>query len=270
LPQGLSDLRASLSAHSPLNEPSAIVMAYENQFGATQTWAAMHRDHQAAVILVTDGHDDEACGGSDTDWTPLDAVQFLYTANAQYVFDDLPSVPTFVLGVGSDRQLLDALAGAGATQVAVMATATAATASGEALLAHVSEVARCTVRRPSQASDRAGLGRVNVRLVDGGGASRLVPALSDSSKCGPGGGWFYDNRTDPRAIVLCHSSCAQLVASPQARVDLVTGCPTVCGPGDVPVVTACNDGVDNDHNGLVDLEQLSCLTPCQNFESRIE
>lgn len=73
--------------------------------------------------------------------------------------------------------------------------------------------------------------RVNVALRSASGSVRLGK-VTGPTVCGPVGGWYYDDETAPRRVVLCPASCDRaqsLVAEGEASVAVEFGCTTIPG-----------------------------------------
>ena len=67
--------------------------------------------------------------------------------------------------------------------------------------------------------------RVNVEHTPSGSvAPETLPFVSDPSRCGASGGWYYEGSATER-ILLCPSSCATVATS--TRVDITLGCETL-------------------------------------------
>jgi hypothetical protein len=71
---------------------------------------------------------------------------------------------------------------------------------------------------------------VNVQLT-GEGPTELLFRVDGPDRCGPDGGWYYDNPTTPSAVILCEASCdnAQSRVGPgrSGRIEVVFGCESV-------------------------------------------
>jgi hypothetical protein len=72
------------------------------------------------------------------------------------------------------------------------------------------------------------LGAVNIQYTSGGMAPpEVIPSAGEPSACGVAGGWFYDNRSAPREIVLCPSTCERVRATLDAELEIQLGCETI-------------------------------------------
>jgi hypothetical protein len=88
------------------------------------------------------------------------------------------------------------------------------------------------------------------------GASTEIVAPSDQAQCGNRN--FY---VENDAAVLCPLLCTEVEASTEGRLEMLAGCgePTEeCVPED-DFEFDCDDGIDNDCDGLTDRADLDCL-----------
>lgn len=69
--------------------------------------------------------------------------------------------------------------------------------------------------------------RVNVIYTPSGGTAQTVPFVGDASNCGAGGGWYYDDPTNPSSILVCPSTCNVFENDATGQVDVAFGCATV-------------------------------------------
>jgi hypothetical protein len=67
--------------------------------------------------------------------------------------------------------------------------------------------------------------QVNMLYRPGTGDPQLIGAVPSADDCGDGG-WYFDSRNNPSAVVVCDSTCDVLKADPDGRVDIVFGCQT--------------------------------------------
>jgi hypothetical protein len=79
---------------------------------------------------------------------------------------------------------------------------------------------------PSQMTFQTDL--INVWVDTGGGPARLAK-VADASACGTAGGWYYDDDSNPTAVILCPATCDALQAAPNENrsVDVQFGCTTI-------------------------------------------
>jgi hypothetical protein len=67
--------------------------------------------------------------------------------------------------------------------------------------------------------------KVTVQYTPGGtGVPQKLQRVNDASQCGPQGGWYYDNNTNPTTITLCPATCTVVTADASPKVDILLGC----------------------------------------------
>jgi hypothetical protein len=169
--------------------------------------------HRGAIVLVTDGKP-TYCGS-------IAEVGALAAARAS-------SIPTYVIGVGSALENLDAIAQAGGTDRALLVTASdpdKVASDFQAALAQIRDGVRaCSYALPApEPGATLDLATTNVQLVTDGGTE----VLPFDRGCDGGRGWRFDDEANPRQIVLCADACTRVRAVETARVDVVLGCATV-------------------------------------------
>jgi hypothetical protein len=176
-------------------------------------------------VLITDGNPTQC----DTSTQSL--AQILADGEAQ-------GVSTFVLGLaGADPALLNALATAGGTISAIDASGgtpnvIAALASVRArvslgITTGVIETVTlpCEWRiPPPPAGTQFDPNRVNFRFTPKGGSPESLPYVASPSACTSGGGWYYDDPTNPTTIFVCPSTCDTIKATPDGSAEVLLGC----------------------------------------------
>ena len=65
---------------------------------------------------------------------------------------------------------------------------------------------------------------VNVYLTEPGGEPELILNVDGEEDCGPRGGWYYDDPSDPSAVYICGNLCGSGV---EGSIDIAFGCETV-------------------------------------------
>jgi len=74
-------------------------------------------------------------------------------------------------------------------------------------------------------------GLVNVRYRPAEGAEPIAVYYVDgAAACGPPGGWYYDDASNPTKIIACPTTCDALQASVGGSVEVVFGCETEIAP----------------------------------------
>lgn len=93
----------------------------------------------------------------------------------------------------------------------------------------VPQVIPCEYEVPEPpAGEELDVRRVNVKYTPGGGGpSTTYPFVGgdDGADCTVGG-WYYDDNDDPSRIILCPSTCSEISADSEGRVDIELGCQT--------------------------------------------
>ena len=71
------------------------------------------------------------------------------------------------------------------------------------------------------------LSYVNLAMNAADASVSVLPRLPGSPTCElEGGGWYYDNPSNPTLIVLCAATCNAINSSPGTTVDVILGCRT--------------------------------------------
>jgi len=184
-----------------------------------RTWATQHPDRKTVVVLQTDGEPND-CEST------VDAVSEVAAGGV----NGTPSLPTYVIGVGSELRNLDEIARAGGTDRAfIVDTSQNTTQQFVDAMNSIRGAAAipCDFLIPPDST--IDFGKVNIAFTPPGGvaAVELMNAPTEA-ECDPAsGGWFYDDPAQPTRIRLCRSSCDAVVAQPDGRLDILIGCKTV-------------------------------------------
>jgi len=217
----------------PTNEGSGL-------FGATPTvqvlqgiveylQANTQPGHKPVIVFATDGVPDFSCiappdGGLPNSLTNAEAVAAAaYGAN--------PSIPLFVIGVGSQLTALNALAAAGGTTSATLIAVGADAGNQEqAFITALNAIRAQTI--PCQFTLPTGTtiipSETNVTYTSGSGAVTDYVYVGSAASCSmaPNDGWYFDNPTAPTQVILCSGACSVVTSDPGAAVNVVLGCPT--------------------------------------------
>ncbi len=146
---------------------------------------------------------------------------------AKSAFDD-HGIPTYVVGIGSLLQNLEAIAQAGGTAHAHLVDASASGAAFvPSFLAELDKVRDqagvCALPMPAPpAGVDFDLHAVNVSEW----ASGTETSLTYDRDCPGGRGWFYDDASHPTEVELCPATCADLQGDAARRVTFAFGCTT--------------------------------------------
>ena len=193
-------------------------------------WKRMNPGRGVVILLVTDGKPEApvSCGAGGCCPTIEDAESAARTCYAA-----APNVPTYVLGVGPELDLLNRIADAGGTKraylvgnedVAANVLAALSTIRGDAAIPCSLEIPK-----PPQ-GEHVDLATVNL-FAGQSGVDCLSPIyhVTDVTSCGSDGGWYYDNPAAPDAVELCPASCDS-VSRPGSRLRFSIGCATIGDP----------------------------------------
>ena len=189
-------------------------------------WAGKHQaavpDHKTVVILVTDGQPNgcESSNNADTDLANMGKL----AADALKA----TGVRTYTIGIqGSEQATMDAIALAGGTEKGFFIGDAANTQTD--LIAALNKirgsVISCAFPLPAAKPGAPAVDptKINVNFTPTGGAVQLVGKTEDAAGC-QSGGWYYDNPSMPATITLCPSTCMQVQADAQAKLDVLLGC----------------------------------------------
>ena len=179
-----------------------------------RAWQASHLDHKVVVLLVTDGEPTE-CNST---------VQTVTQAAASG-FAGMPSISTYVLGLGLSLTNLHTIAMAGGTNQAFIVDPNSGSALSQAMNQIRGNALPCDYALPKNTTDPK---KVNVDFTPQGGTTTRLLYVGDAAGCDPvKGGWYYDNAQMPSRIVVCSQTCDTFKKDPSGRVDVVLGCGTV-------------------------------------------
>jgi hypothetical protein len=182
-----------------------------------RTWE-MTMGRRIVVLLVTDGVPNEC------DSTVM-SVSMIAQAAAS------TGILTFVVGVGPNLQSLNDIAVAGGTGMAYLVDGGNPDQLIDALKKVQTQASRlaCSFKiPPPRAGEMLDPTKVNVRFSPDGNpmTAMTLPQVMNRAACGPMGGWFYDNPTNPTTVNLCDASCMRANQSPMGEVSLQFGCKT--------------------------------------------
>jgi hypothetical protein len=187
-----------------------------------KSWLIQNPMHKAVVVLATDG-DPSGCIGN--------AIPDVEALAAGY-FNGSPSIPTYVIGVGTSLVSLNGIAAAGGTTKAFIVDAAAnATQQFIDAMDAIRKTAGLGCEYlipPPMGGGMIDFGKVNVQYVPGPGQMPIdILNAKDASACDPvNGGWYYDNPANPTKIMLCPATCAVVSKSIAGEVNILFGCAT--------------------------------------------
>ena len=172
---------------------------------------------RVAVVMATDGF-------------PQDCNNNSISSAGTVAASVSSSIPTFVIGVGTLLNDLNALAASGGTQKAFIVSTQNQAMIGQAFTDAMNQIRgaslACEYGLPAApAGQTLDFKKVNVQVTSSGNAS----TLPFSADCSNASGWKYDNAAAPTKIQLCQSACDKVKGDGNAKLDLVLGCETQTG-----------------------------------------
>jgi hypothetical protein len=188
-------------------------------------WKNDHPDRDTVIILATDGEP----SGCD-----FNSVQDVANV-ANGALNGVPSIKTFVIGVGTSLNNLNAIAAAGGTGQAYLVDPGNRDQFKAALDSIRVSSLSCDYFLPDPADleEELDFEKVNIRFTPAGETTPvLIMRTSDSTEgqCDPvDGGWFYDNPDAPTMIRMCPRTCEEF-NSKGGEVQIEVGCATEVAP----------------------------------------
>jgi hypothetical protein len=218
LPGNAPALKTAIASMTPNGHtPTRMALLGAVQYATSYQLANPMR--KAAIVLATDG-------------IPNDCQSTVASvaAVAQTAFGGMPSIPTYVLGVGPETGNLDQIAVSGGTKMAYMVTN-----SGAAALLAAMNAIRTQVTTTSTTTTTTGTKIACTQPIDPSQRdldwakatmtrevnrmSTVVPPVADLNACGSGEGWYYDDPKMPTQLVFCPATCDAL--SPEAGLSKI-------------------------------------------------
>jgi hypothetical protein len=179
------------------------------------------------VVLATDGVPDDTCLSPVSGELPNTLDNAI--AVAAQALAGTPSIPTFVIGVGTELSALDGIAKAGGTGKATLVD-TGGNAS-QAFLKALDDARKqaipCDFAIPAGSAVDPSMTNVTYTPASGG-ATQFV-FVGDAAGCAkaPSTGWYFDDPVSPTKVILCASACDAVKADDRGKVDVVFGCPRI-------------------------------------------
>jgi hypothetical protein len=138
------------------------------------------------------------------------------------------------LGVGPSLQNLQQIASAGGTDKTYLVEGGNVSEQVLAALNQIRLAAsiRCELQIPAPPSGKVlDFNLVNLLYTDHGGRRTALFNTGDSAGCAAsGGGWYYDDPTQPKKIILCPNTCDIVQYDPGGELDYAIGCKTIVPP----------------------------------------
>jgi Mg-chelatase subunit ChlD len=222
LPGNAQALINSINSITP-NGGTPTRPALEGALNHARDWAVANTDHKVVVVLATDGEPTGCTANTIADSQNI----------AQQYLNGTPSVPTYVIGVGSSLTSLHAIAQSGGTNMAYIVDGGPNTTQQflDAMNAiRQSAGLACEYQIPA-VTDGGAIDpqQVNVQYIPGnGGPAQDILHAQSAADCHPvDGGWYYDNNAAPTKILICPATCTIIEADDLGKIDILFGCPTV-------------------------------------------
>jgi hypothetical protein len=205
-----SKLIDAIDAVMPGDE-TPISIALEGALSWAQEQAKSTPEERVIVVAITDGSPNQ-CNGSSSYLAGLAETAFKNS-----------SIVTYTLGLpGSDKALLDKIADKGGSQ---QSTTIVDASTLTATLLKISEKAvACAIGIPKTEGQVVDIEKVNVAYGPKGLENHDVVKLANAQACGDG--WFYDDPSKPKKIVLCPKTC-NAVQADGTQVVVKVGCKSI-------------------------------------------
>ena len=220
LPGAAGTLVAAMNAAVPDGD-TPTMPALQSAGIATTSHAAANPDRKVVIVLATDGLPTRC----ETEIQPIANVAAAALASS-------PSVPTFIVGIGSETANLNAIAAAGGTGEAFILDGT--TNVEQEFLQAMNEIRGaalgCEYLVPQPAANETpDPNKVNVVFTPDGAAPDTLPQVPNAGECKGQSGWYYTDPTNPTQLTLCPASC-DVVEGSAGKIDIELGCATVIAP----------------------------------------
>jgi uncharacterized protein YegL len=190
--------------------------------------AGLTHGEKVAVVLITDG-DPNDCSTNPNNAAAAAAEVGAFAATVA------ATIPTYVIGVGTDAANLAVIATGGGTAPYIPVSTTNPAQTTADLLKAINQIKNatlgCDYLLPAPPAGQVlDINAVNVVFTPGGGGAPVT--LPYSAACADPTGWHYDSTTAPTKVIMCSGRCASLQADVTGgKVDIEFGCVTPGGPG---------------------------------------
>jgi hypothetical protein len=240
LPGNATAIVSSLAAQNPGSTWQVpIFPALTGAIQHARQWAASHRGHTVAVVLVMSSEAGLLCGD-------LSAVN----GAAAQGMDGTPPIRSYVLGIYPEvncgfpelpfsQAALDAIALSGGTTRAILVRPE--TDFERQFLDAIQQIQErvslpCSYAIPPPSSGETfDFYKVNVRFTPGSGLPTDILSAGTREQCtANGGGWYYDEPAHPNSIELCPETCNLVSRDTGGKIDIVLGCEPKGIPPPIP------------------------------------
>lgn len=225
LPEVSSQVTSALDLQS-MEAGTPIVQVLGGMTEYMRAHAAAAPGRESILLLATDGVPDHSCTGTANVNTPNTIENA--KAKAQAALSGSPSLPTFVIGVGTELVALNEIAAAGGTTAAVLIDPTKDVQ--ESFLQALDTVGKtaipCDYDIPAPGSGDIDPQKVNVTYTPSSGGTETFGFVGGADQCAkaPEAGYSFDDPATPTKVVLCPSTCDRVKADDVGEVNVVFGC----------------------------------------------
>jgi len=214
LPGAAMNLDSTVDKQKPAGS-TPTVPALEGALNHANAWATAHTDQNVVVVYATDGYP-QGCSSTKDPNTIDNAAKIAAAA-----YGGANQIRTYVLGVGPNLTDLNAIAKSGGTDAAELID------TGQDVTQQLTDkfnairsavAVECTYSVPAPpAGQTLDLNKVNVEY------NGTEVGYNNTATCDQG--WQYANNNSQ--VVLCGSTCDQVKADPNAKIQIAFGCDTV-------------------------------------------
>jgi hypothetical protein len=220
LPDNKNALVQAISNLDPDGDATPSQPSLEGTIAYAKQWATDHSTHLVNILFATDGEPNNCT---------FNSIKGAEDAAAQ-AFNNPPSIPTFVLGLG-DLKDLNSIAAAGGTGQAYIANGGTVAATLVDVFNEIRANGACQFQIPQPKQGQIlDYDRVNVYYTPLASSEKVtVTYVGDINGCDPvQGGWYYDDptKTNPTKILLCPATCNAVKLSEEG-VEVQLGCKTI-------------------------------------------
>lgn len=240
-----ADYETPLVPLTPLASNAKLLSALDDAtpFGGTPTLPALQGaiahaqevaktrpEEKSVVVLVSDGEPgfyDDVTKTIIPGCTDNDISHVANAAKAGVA--STPSIPTYVIGVGTSLTNLEAIAKAGGTKKAFLVSVSDPAKTRLELQRAFEQIRSqekisCAFGIPSAPPGKTlNTDRINVAIAPATGAET---PLVYSKDCSANNGWRYDNADSPTRIELCPTTCQSVQQDVNSKIKVAMGCMT--------------------------------------------
>jgi hypothetical protein len=219
LPGNAAALTTSIDNHRP-STLTPTRPALEGALTYAQNWATTN-SRMTVVVFATDGFP-TVCN------TDLNAMRNLAAQAAAAT----PRVLTFVIGIGGDQNLASLAASGGTGDPFIIDTSNPTTAQdqfAQAMRTIAATPLSCDFAIPTDPNGGpVASSTLNLTFTPNLSACSVIRRVTTQAECSTvDQGWYFDNNTTPKRVLLCDDTCNNLGAG---VMEMRVGCPTVTGP----------------------------------------